>query len=145
MADYTTLLAQIPLIKSPSVQIPSAVHLPYQYTALPPSLSAVPVTDVSRVLSIAEETKTSLQTSTTRETDANDQLERYLSRTEKRKVEEARRVAPGYLDSGVRMLQPTASIRRPNEEQADEKGDGKEGNGEGDELDRAFGKVGISS
>ncbi|ODQ50350.1 hypothetical protein SAICODRAFT_31902 [Saitoella complicata NRRL Y-17804] len=94
---------------------------------------------------MAEETKTSLQTSTTREANAKDKWEEYVTRTEKRKVEEARRVAPGYLDSGVRMLQPTASMRRRNEEQADEKEEGKGESGEGDELDRAFGKVEISS
>lgn len=55
---------------------------------------------------------------------------------------EKRRVAPGWLDTDVRVLRPEGS------EQEERRGEGKEergeeGDGEAEALDRAFGGMGL--
>lgn len=60
---------------------------------------------------------------------------------------EKRRVAPGYLDTGIQMLEPTRkNVQGNNEKQHSvENGHGAEQKPTevGDELDRVFGKMAV--
>lgn len=103
-------LSQIPLMKSPFVQFPQAVTLPYNYVQLPSSTSLAQIPDIpsftpgpshltyaSRKIAIEE---------------ARRKIDAWESQIRDRKIREARRIAPGFLDTGVTMLTPTVSTPR---------------------------------
>lgn len=56
---------------------------------------------------------------------------------EQRELMEKRRVAPGYLDTGMRILEPT---RRQTPGTG---GEERKDDGGGEELDRVFGRMGV--
>lgn len=64
---------------------------------------------------------------------------------EERELMEKRRVAPGYLDTGLRILEPTRSTLVPAQilaPAATPPGQDSTSGG-GEELDRVFGKLGV--
>ncbi|KAF1937018.1 hypothetical protein EJ02DRAFT_357787, partial [Clathrospora elynae] len=176
------LLAQIPLTLSPFLSLPTPVPPPYSYKALPSTLPAsilsAPTSTSPSSRQPGETQQPAYVVSATGTTASPDQiltschalqqhlqnLEASARRTlaaweERRRVEdlaEKRRVAPGWLDSGVHIL-------RPDDEAAGEKnGEGgkedKEGPEEGlmdldpqaerkakegEELDRVFGGLAV--
>lgn len=99
-------LPQIPLTRNPFIQFPQAVTLPYTYATLPP-LSALPsIPDLSPApspsltqgsIALQEKIESSKQT-----------WEAWKLDVANRKMKQARRLAPGFLDTGVTLLTPTA-------------------------------------
>lgn len=133
----------MPLIISPYFQPPKAVTLPVNYTKLPSSLPpAVTITqqDVETVQQNIIQVKEFMETT---RNDLLNEYQQWKSDVESQEVKEKRRIAPGYLDSGNRLLQPvkradsgasSTSTSPPPLTQ----------NQELNEIDKVFGKVSIS-
>ncbi|TGZ82671.1 hypothetical protein EX30DRAFT_338978 [Ascodesmis nigricans] len=155
--DVSQLLRQVPLIVSPTVHIPSAVTLPYSYQPLPlalPSSSTGPPRSSSTQESSGYITSPSGQTTTTPEAISQtchsllQHLQSQKAEAEKimvewdrsiteRELAEKRRIAPGYLDTGIILLEPT----RKQEESGDDARPVslREARSPGEELDKVFG------
>ena len=103
-------LSQIPLIKSPFVQLPQAVTLPYDYAQLPP-LSALPI--IPSIPSLSSDESDSGAQRQARIAAARSRYEQWESESQARKIREARRIAPGFLDTGVTLLTPTIQSGLP--------------------------------
>ncbi|KAI0122922.1 hypothetical protein BJ170DRAFT_117977 [Xylariales sp. AK1849] len=158
------LLAQIPLTVSPFVSLPTAATLPYTYRAmpstLPPPSSAITGTTDERpryVISasghaahpddIIQSCKALQSHVLKMQEDAEKEIRELDERIKARELAEKRRVAPGWLDSEARLLEPE---RKPGTEEnvagqfaemsiADREGASEMAVDQGEELDRAFG------
>ncbi|KAL2067607.1 hypothetical protein VTL71DRAFT_2032 [Oculimacula yallundae] len=176
------LLAQVPLTVSPFVSLPAATILPYTYKTLPSSLPP------SSTGAPSGEDKTKYVMSTSGhaahpddiiasckalqayiqklQDDADRELKAWEEHHAARDLAEKRRVAPGWLDSEARILEPE---RKQEGGSSQDKGKGKSNlmddlmdvdassaeasglpvasiarpNGDGDELDRAFGGMAL--
>ncbi|XDG02262.1 hypothetical protein ABKA04_001877 [Annulohypoxylon sp. FPYF3050] len=173
------LLAQVPLTVSPFVSLPTAATLPYTYKTMPSTLPP-PISGVTGANNADQKPKyvvapsghaahpsdivASCEALRSHIAATQDKSERALKEMEERirarELAEKRRVAPGWLDSEARLLQPE---RRPGSGLG-EMGDGEaeaevaglvaemsiQGGGgggvisemavdQGEELDRAFG------
>lgn len=102
-------LSQIPLTKSPFVQFPQAITLPYNYVQLPSSNSLPQIPDVpdfragrSHAPSAARKAKFE---------DARRKIDEWETSMREKRMREARRIAPGFLDTGVTMLTPTVNTQ----------------------------------
>lgn len=177
------LLAQVPLTVSPFVSLPTATTLPYTYKTLPSTLP--PSSAGGSVSATDEKTKyvvspsghaahpdeiiascKALQAYVQRvRDDADRELKAWQDAIDARELAEKRRVAPGWLDSDARILEPArknASSAAPEGEMAQKhnlmdagvsSADAPrlqhtpvaEPNSEGDELDRAFGGLGLQN
>lgn len=164
------LLQQIPLTASPLIQLPTAVTLPYSYQSLPlglphPSTAPVPPTNgegpppegagyitspsgnVSQTPeAIIHSCHALIQHLQNQKSSAEQVWRDWEKSIEDRDLMEKRRVAPGYLDTGIQILEPTRKTfnASDNESQQVTKGGsgGEQGSTEaGDELDRVFGKM----
>jgi len=156
------LLQQLPLTVSPFLNLPTAPTLPYTYkpmpSTLPPSILAPPSPESqppssssdsqplpkyvtspdgrhsahpSEIISSCRALQSHLSKL---QSQGKRELEEFEEAIRKRELAEKRRIAPGWLDSEVRVLQP----ERVN------KGDEKEGGkDEGEELDQVFGRLGF--
>ena len=174
------LLAQVPLTVSPFVSLPSSTTLPYTYKSLP---STLPQSSTGPPASSGEEKSPyvvssaghaahpdaiiasckSLQAYIQKvQDDADRELKAWEGVIAARELAEKRRVAPGWLDSDARILEPERKTRSDIGAQ-DASGQGSlmdvdvssaeasslrhtplaMPNGEGDELDRAFGGLGL--
>ncbi|CZT50437.1 uncharacterized protein RSE6_11419 [Rhynchosporium secalis] len=175
------LLAQVPLTVSPFVSLPAATTLPYTYKTLPSTLP--PSSTGAPPLSGDEKTRYVMSSSghaahpddiiasckalsayiQKLQDDADRELEAWEEHLAARDLAEKRRVAPGWLDSEARILEPEKKAEGGEHEKGTGKGKGKKSvdlmdvdvssaeasglekvevvqkNGEGDELDRAFG------
>lgn len=101
-------LAQIPLIKSPFVRFPQAVLLPYNYVPSP-DLSALPV-----IRELPADDRPHGPTSSERLSAialAEQRWQAWEDARAEARLREARRIAPGFLDTGVTMLTPTVTAR----------------------------------
>ncbi|KAJ4373660.1 hypothetical protein N0V86_007803 [Didymella sp. IMI 355093] len=165
------LLAQVPLTVSPFLSLPHSVPLPYSYvtlpSTLPPSILQQNQSDPSQppqyVQSASGQTAhpdqilrscTALQEHLAKlESDARKTLQSFKERREKEELAEKRRVAPGWLDSGVHILKPE-NVEAERAARAQEQGlldgpsgavDGGQqlGSREAEELDRAFGGLDV--
>lgn len=114
----------MPLTVSPFLSLPHSVPLPYSYVALPstlpPSVLQPNQSNSSEppqyVQSASGQTAhpdqilrscTALQEHLSKlEADARQTLEKYKTRRDAEDLAEKRRVAPGWLDSGVHILKP---------------------------------------
>ncbi|KAI8960129.1 hypothetical protein F5Y11DRAFT_279725 [Daldinia sp. FL1419] len=165
------LLAQVPLTVSPFVSLPTATTLPYTYktmpSALPPPASGVTGASDTKVKYVVAQSGhaahpddiiascRALQEHITRVQEAAERtLWDLQEHIHSRELAEKRRVAPGWLDSDARLLEPEKSGSHAAE--ADITGEMAEmsiadrNNGatagisemavdQGEELDRAFG------
>ncbi|KAI3336159.1 hypothetical protein F4824DRAFT_462410 [Ustulina deusta] len=160
------LLAQIPLTVSPFVTLPTAATLPYTYKSMPstlppPSTGITGATDGKPKYVVSQSGHAAhpddiiasckaLQAHITKmQEDAERELRDLDERIRVRELAEKRRVAPGWLDSESRLLEPERKPGTPSD--ADVAGQfaemsvaGREGVSEmavdqGEELDRAFG------
>lgn len=122
--DPHPLLAQVPLTVSPFLSLPHSVPLPYSYVTLPSTLppsvlqtnQSNPSEPPQYVQSASGQTAhpdqilrscTALQEHLAKlEADARKTLEQYKQRKAAEDLAEKRRVAPGWLDSGVHILKP---------------------------------------
>lgn len=167
------LLAQVPLTVSPFVSLPTATTLPYTYKTLPSSL---PQSSTGAPTSGDEKTQYIVSSSGHAahpddiiasckalqayiqkvQDDADKELKAWDEYIAARDLAEKRRVAPGWLDSEARILEPE---RKPEAGQSQSnlmdvdvssaEASGLQNapvvakNGEGDELDRAFGGMAL--
>ncbi|KAF9691463.1 hypothetical protein EKO04_010657 [Ascochyta lentis] len=174
------LLAQVPLTVSPFLSLPHSVPLPYSYVTLPSTLppsilqqnaSADPTQPPQYVTSSSGQSAhpdailrscVALQKHLDQlESEARRTLQQFRERREKEDLDEKRRVAPGWLDSGVHILKPE-NVDKDGD--GDGKGEGSEGgqmldvrgtsglgqegqgvgqSREGEELDRVFGGLSV--
>ncbi|OIW30328.1 hypothetical protein CONLIGDRAFT_714697 [Coniochaeta ligniaria NRRL 30616] len=189
------LLEQVPLTVSPFVSLPTATTLPYTYksmpSTLPPSAAGITATSASSagepkpryVISSSGHAAhpddiiascRALQAHISKlQADAEAEIREFDERIRARELAEKRRLAPGWLDSDVRVLEPerktTASPPEVGGEGRGEvldmldgpavdvgffAGGGQGGHGrggasemavpdEGEQLDRAFGGLGL--
>ncbi|KAK5654784.1 hypothetical protein OQA88_6820 [Cercophora sp. LCS_1] len=182
------LLQQVPLTVSPFVNLPTATTLPYTYktmpSALPPSTTGIGVvpsgaTSDSQDPSAADKPKYVVSSSghaahpddiiascralqghvAKLQADAEADLRALDERIHARELAEKRRVAPGWLDSEARLLEPERKGKGVERRENSEEGVGvggfatAQGTGgvsemavpdEGEELDRAFGVMGLA-
>ncbi|MCJ1359330.1 MAG: hypothetical protein MMC33_009331 [Icmadophila ericetorum] len=181
------LLAQIPLTVSPFISLPSATTLPYTYKSLPstlpptqftpatttssstsssfiPTPHAGPPTSPQEIIFACHSLQSHIQKL---QEDAERSLQMWEREIRERELAEKRRVAPGWLDRGERILEPVkaGAGRRGGavgggggggevnlmDTGPDEAEDGgpiaksltQERRQEGEDLDRAFGGMGL--
>ncbi|RDL38665.1 uncharacterized protein BP5553_03005 [Venustampulla echinocandica] len=174
------LLAQVPLTVSPFVSLPTATTLPYTYKTLP---STLPPSSTGTPASSSAEEKAPYVVSTSGhgahpdeiiascralqayiqkvQDDADKELREWDEAMAARELAEKRRVAPGWLDSDARILEPERKDASTSESQEQTHARGNlmdadvsradapslpnptvatsSGVAQGDELDRAFG------
>ncbi|QPG96432.1 hypothetical protein C2857_004174 [Epichloe festucae Fl1] len=162
------LLEQVPLTVSPFVSLPTATTLSYNYKTMPsnvpPSGMGIPTSSdgtlpqpkprfvvsgsghAAHPDEIKESCRALLAHVTDLQQNAEKELQEFEERIRRRDLAEKRRVAPGWLDSESRLLEPQ---RMSNQEAPCEEparlatvNKGKEKASEDDEgaqLDRAFG------
>ncbi|KAF2125440.1 hypothetical protein P153DRAFT_425839 [Dothidotthia symphoricarpi CBS 119687] len=169
------LLSQVPLAVSPFISLPTAVPLPYSYktlpSTLPPSILQPPQSQTQDQNQTPAYVVSSTGTTATPDqilhscvalqkhlAEIRDGAARvwgeWVERRGREELVERRRVAPGWLDSGVHLIRPEAVGGR--EEEGEKMGGEEEGvagsgtgsgNGrdtqEGEELDRVFGGLGV--
>lgn len=181
IAGSHPLLAQIPLTVSPFISLPTATTLPYTYKTLP---STLPQSSTGNTSTSTDEKPKYVISSTGHsahpediikscralqayikkvQDDADAELKAWDDAIAARELAEKRRVAPGWLDSDARILEPerkggdTAGEKadaagQPNFMDSDassaevsrNKGKGPAmAGGEGEALDRAFGGLGL--
>lgn len=175
------LLAQVPLTVSPFVSLPTATTLPYTYKNLPSTLPLSSTGSSSAEDNAPFVVSTSghaahpsdivasckaLQAYIQRvQDDADRELKSWQDMIAARELAEKRRVAPGWLDSDARILEPEKKVQSVTSigsqdsspqgnlmdvgvSSADASGlsntPAVAPNGEGDELDRAFGGLGLN-
>lgn len=171
------LLEQVPLTVSPFVSLPTSTTLPYTYKSLPSTLppsstgTAAAEEKSQYVVSasghaahpneIIESCKALQAYIQKVQDDADRELKAWQDAIDARELAEKRRVAPGWLDSDARILEPERKAPAHNldgeMEQRNLMDAGVSSNdasrlrhtpvvaphGEGDDLDRAFGGLGI--
>ncbi|TVY40308.1 hypothetical protein LOCC1_G005418 [Lachnellula occidentalis] len=174
------LLAQVPLTVSPFVSLPASTTLPYTYKTLPSTLPpsstgiAAPAGGEDKIPYVVSssghaahpdeiiQSCKALQAYIQKvQDDADKELKAWEDSIAARELAEKRRVAPGWLDSEARILEPekkntgTGSQDPAQENLMDAdvsraEASGLQGTpvtlprGDGDELDRAFGGLGIN-
>ncbi|KAI0881084.1 uncharacterized protein GGS22DRAFT_173293 [Annulohypoxylon maeteangense] len=122
------LLAQVPLTVSPFVSLPTAATLPYTYKTMPSTLPP-PISGVTGANNSAQKPRYVVAPSghaahptdivascealrahiATTQTESERVLRELEERIRARELAEKRRVAPGWLDSEARLLQPERS------------------------------------
>ncbi|KAH7383446.1 hypothetical protein BKA64DRAFT_712327 [Cadophora sp. MPI-SDFR-AT-0126] len=167
------LLAQVPLTVSPFVSLPTATTLPYTYktlpSSLPPSSTGAPSSGDEKTPYVVSSSGhaahpddiiascKALQAYIQKvQDDADKELKAWEEYITARDLAEKRRVAPGWLDSEARILEPErkAEAGQSQSNLMDVDVSSAEAsslqnapvvasNGEGDELDRAFGGMAL--
>ncbi|KAK9462655.1 uncharacterized protein V1516DRAFT_710480 [Lipomyces oligophaga] len=102
-----SFLSQIPLVISPYVNVPQPVTLPANYAALPralPPSSAAMYGEVKAIISSVEEQQKAVAR---QQEEANAAVARWEAKMKDSELMAARQIGPGYLDTGVHMLEPT--------------------------------------
>ncbi|RDW60035.1 hypothetical protein BP5796_11641 [Coleophoma crateriformis] len=173
------LLAQVPLTVSPFISLPTATTLPYTYknipSTLPQSSIGTPAPGEEKAPYVVSSSGHSahpddiiasckaLQAYIQKvQDDAERDLKAWEEAISARELAEKRKIAPGWLDSEARILEPekagsqaagSAAAQAGNLMDVDVSSADASGlqktpvalpNGEGDELDRAFGGLGLS-
>jgi hypothetical protein len=171
------LLAQVPLTVSPFVSLPTANTLPYTYktlpSTLPPSSTGASGEDKTQYVvsssghsahpdEIIKSCKALQAYIQKVQDDADRELKAWEESIAARELAEKRRVAPGWLDSEARLLEPekrassfaaqagnvAGSVMDVDVSSARASGLQRTPmpvpNREGDELDRAFGGLGLN-
>ncbi|KAI9665615.1 MAG: hypothetical protein M1829_005695 [Trizodia sp. TS-e1964] len=127
------LLAQIPLTVSPFVSLPSATTLPYTYKSLPSTLPPPSTGDgksgeknkyvvsstghaahPDEIVASCRALQAHLQQM---QTDAENILRGWEDGIRQQELAEKRRVAPGWLDSDAKMLEPEKKLGSSSSEQ----------------------------
>lgn len=161
----------MPLTVSPFINLPASVTLPYTYksvaSTLPPSVTVDTLNPDSKsryvvsssgehaahpdeILAACQSLEQHLKK--TRD-DANAALRAWEDSIQQRELAEKRRVAPGWLDRDEKILQPSRTVTSPEAKGESLLDSSSEDQGssmpsmvprdEGEELDRAFGGMGI--
>lgn len=169
------LLAQVPLTVSPFVSLPTSTTLPYTYKTLP---STLPPSSTGTTAPTGEDKNQYVISSSGHaahpdeiiqsckalqayiqklQDDADRELKAWEESIAARELAEKRRVAPGWLDSEARILEPerkglgdAAQGNLMDVDVSSAEASGLQGTpvavprGEANELDRAFGGLGIN-
>lgn len=104
-------------MKSPFIQFPQAVTLPYNYAPLPP-LSSLP--NIPDALEVPANKPTRAEARFEEIRRAEERLKQWEKAAAEARLKEARRLAPGFLDTGVTMLVPTMVAQQGNSMKKDE-------------------------
>lgn len=119
------------------MQAPKAVTLPFKFNKLPSYLPSSAVT-VEAVNYIATDSDQFSNFITKQHEQKKQQYESWINDVIQRDLKEKRKIAPGYLDSNNKILQPTkhetSTKREPKIKVEDEV----------NEIDKVFGKVSLS-
>lgn len=165
------LLAQVPLTVSPFIHLPTSVTLPYTYksisTTLPPSVTVDPTNPDAKaryvvsssgehaahpdeILAACQSLEQHLKKT---RSDTEAAIKAWEDAIHQRDLAEKRRVAPGWLDREEKLLQPSRSVRPESvhTESLLDSSSAEHGSSipsmiprdEGEELDRAFGGLGV--
>lgn len=140
------ILSQIPLIISPFLHLPKAVTLPFNFNKLPSTLPNSSVTQEAVDYIIKDSEQFSHFVSTQHE-QREKQYDQWLEDVIQLDLKEKRKIAPGYLDSGNRILQPmkadlTGSKANVTDESTlQEQKDEEKFN----EIDQVFGRVSLEN
>ncbi|KAK5940992.1 hypothetical protein PMZ80_006269 [Knufia obscura] len=157
------LLAQVPLTISPFVQIPAAVTLPYTFRTVPTSLPPSVLADGSNgdkpkyVKSssghaahpedIVNSCKALQEHIAKTTAEAQKSIQDWENQIRERDLAEKRRVAPGWLDREEKLLQPVTASNNQDllgeESSSAINAPAMSPSREGEELDRAFGSLGL--
>ncbi|KAM4066605.1 hypothetical protein HRG_000686 [Hirsutella rhossiliensis] len=167
------LLEQVPLTVSPFVSLPTATTLSYNYKTMPsnipPSSLGIPtaadngsseqpkprfvVSGSGHAASpdeILESCHALLNHVTDLQKDAERELREFEDRIKERELAEKRRVAPGWLDSDARLLEPerAPSAQQPGpssvpQGRGEARAETQADHDQGAELDRAFGGMAL--
>ncbi|KAI5820586.1 hypothetical protein BZA77DRAFT_301128 [Pyronema omphalodes] len=156
------VLSQIPLLASPHISLPSAVTLPYSYQTLPhglppPSTGSNPgegyIVSPSGTVSQTPEAvlhsiHTLLSHIQSERSEAEEAWNTWERGIQERELMEKRRVAPGWLDTGVTILEPVKAGGAGGREDVKTAGvaDGTQdaaSTEEGNQLDQVFGKMAV--
>lgn len=158
------LLAQIPLTVSPFLSMPTAVTLPYSFrqvpTSLPPSILDAANGDKPKYITSSsghtahpDDVIASCKALQDHLTKSREEGKKAVAEWEQsirdRELAEKRRVAPGWLDREEKILEPTKAGSNAQKQGLldDEASHGvtpaMSPNREGEELDRAFGNLGM--
>ncbi|KAJ8071236.1 hypothetical protein OCU04_001571 [Sclerotinia nivalis] len=167
------LLAQVPLTVSPFVSLPTATTLPYTYktlpSTLPPSSTTASVSSSDgkpkyvvsssghaahpdEIIASCKALQAYIQRA---QDDADRELKAWEDAIAARELAEKRRVAPGWLDSDARILEPEKKTAAGGGNLMDVDVSSNDAsrlaqtpvavpNQEGDELDRAFGGMALN-
>jgi len=169
------LLAQVPLTVSPFVSLPTATTLPYTYKTLPSTLppastgasasssdgkhkyvvsSSGHAAHPDEIIASCKALQAYIQKA---QDDADRELKAWEDAIVARELAEKRRVAPGWLDSDARILEPEKKTTTGSGgDLMDVAVSGNDASRlaqtplavpsqEGDELDRAFGGMGLNN
>jgi hypothetical protein len=156
LLDPHPLLTQVPLTISPFLSLPTSVPLPYSYKSLPSTLPPSITSESAYVTSASGSPAhpdtilsscTALQQHLSKlEAEARRTLKGWEDKRAAEDLAEKRRLAPGWLDSGVHILKPEEEEKKdkgvvenimdddPQQREAETKKVR-----EGEELDRVFG------
>ncbi|KAJ5664867.1 uncharacterized protein N7477_007315 [Penicillium maclennaniae] len=168
------LLAQVPLTVSPFINLPTSVTLPYTYksvpSTLPPSVTVDPSNPDAKaryvvsssgehaahpdeILAACQSLEQHLKKT---RSDAEEAIKAWEESIRQRDLAEKRRVAPGWLDSEEKLLQPKRTSVPPeaqggveslldstSADQGSSSMPAMAPNDEGAELDRAFGGLDV--
>ncbi|CAG8012940.1 unnamed protein product [Penicillium salamii] len=166
------LLAQIPLTVSPFINLPTSVTLPYTYKSvasiLPPSVTVDPSNPDEKaryvvsssgehaahpddILAACHSLETHLNKT---RSDADQAIAAWEDSIKQRELAEKRRLAPGWLDREEKLLQPSRTSVAPpgvqpslldssSPDQSSSQMPAIQPHDEGEELDRAFGGLGV--
>lgn len=137
-------LSKVPLIINPSLRPPQAVTLPFNYNRLPREAqqSAVKSQTLDQIQS---DSQNFINTITDRDTQRTNAYNQWIEKVRSNEIEEKRRIAPGYLDSSHKILQPTrrTETTSPQSPQSATSNSNNSNSNES-ELDQVFGKVSIN-
>jgi len=167
------LLAQIPLAVSPFISLPTATTLPYTYKTVPSTLPPSVTVDISgsgkaryvvspgghaahpdEILASCQALEDHMKKL---QAEGEAAIRDWEESIKQRELEEKRRVAPGWLDREEKLLQPTHRLSHGSSAHSTSPLDQPAGQGsrnavpavlpssEGEELDRAFGGLGMKS
>jgi hypothetical protein len=125
------------------VQPPKAVTLPYNYTKLPATVPAPPATvTVQEVEAVTANFKQISDFIETSRAELRNEYTQWREGVDRREVEEKRRIAPGYLDTGNRLLQPV----RKTDTGSSSNDSATPANGKAspvNDIDKVFGKISL--
>lgn len=136
------LLAQIPLIVSPGLRPPQAVTLPFNFNRLPSSLPPQNVSEAT-LDQISHESKRFIEHLDKRREERKENYQSWKEKVDKEEIEEKRRIAPGYLDTNYKLLQPSRRQASIDHEINSSENTTNNNSIEVNELDRVFGDVSL--
>lgn len=137
------ILAQIPLIVSPSLRPPQAVTLPFNFNKLP-STAPPPGVKEESLDEIIESSQGFLQVLDERRERRTKAFADWKQHVDKEEIEEKRKIAPGYLDTDNRILQPLKRQETGESDSIPPESTQQQPSSEVNQLDKVFGEVSLN-